>query len=119
MVPSTSAHLEALHQVRPRTTKKARKIPKYLGFENDDSSSESTESSPPNPTQPRKKRRAGDVESVKPSVVQTILDTAAQAEPIPNSFPSPVIGEILTTDTRIGPANQSPPDGLIIDEEDK
>ena len=60
MIPFTSAPLEALHQVRPRTTKRARKSPKYFGFENDDPSGESTKSWPPNPTQPRRKRRAGD-----------------------------------------------------------
>ena len=98
MIPSTSAPLEALHQVRPSTTKRARKSPKYLGFENDDLSGEPTKSSPPNSRQPRRKRRAGDVESVQHSVVQTILDTAAQAEPIPNSFPSPVIRDVSPTD---------------------
>ena len=38
MIPSTSAPLEALHQVRPRTTNGAQKSPKDLGFKNDDSS---------------------------------------------------------------------------------
>ena len=115
---STLAPLEALHQVLPRTTKRTRKSPKYYGFECADSFGESTNSCPPNFAQPRRKRRAGDVESVQPSVIQTIVDTAAQVEPIPNSFPSPVKGEVFPTDPRIHPENQSPPDELIIDEED-
>ena len=87
MIPSTSAPLGALHQVLQRTIKKAQKSPKNLGFENDDLSGESTKSFPHNPTQPRRKRRAVDVETVQPSVVQTIVDIAAQVEPIPNPFP--------------------------------
>ena len=74
--------------------------------------------SPPNFAQLRRKRRAGDVESVQPSVIQKIVDTAAQVEPNPNVFPSPVIGGVSPIDPRICPANQSPPDELIIDEED-
>ena len=73
MIPATSAPLEVFHQVRPRTTKRARecsKYSKYVGLENDDSSGESTKSWPPNPTQPRRRRRAVDVESVQPRVVQ-------------------------------------------------
>ena len=65
-IPCTSAPLEALHQVRPRTTKRTRKSSKYLAFENDDSSGESKKSCPPNPTQLPRKRRAGDAESVQP-----------------------------------------------------
>ena len=117
-LPSTSATLEALHQVLPQTTKRKRKSPNYYGFENDDSSGEFTSSCPPNFGQPRRKRRAGDVESEQPSVIQIIVDTAAQVEPIPNAFTSPVIGEVSPTDPCLRPANQSPPDELIIDEED-
>ena len=67
--------------------------------------------------QPRRKRRAGDVESVQPSVVQTIVDTASRVEPIANSFPSPIIGEVSPTDPRIRPADHSYSDERILDEE--
>ena len=118
MLHSTSSPLEALHQVLPRLTKTTRKSPKYYGFGKDDSSGESTNSCLPNFAPPRRKRRTGDVESLKPSVIQTIVDTAAQVEPMPNAFPSPIIGEVSPTDPRIRPANQSPPENLIIDEMD-
>ena len=117
-LPSTSAPLEALHLVLPRSTKRTRKSPKCYGFGIDYSSGESTISCPPNSTQPRRKRRTGDVESVQPSVIQTIVETKAQLEPIPNAFPSLVIEEVSPTDPCIRPANQSPPEELIIDEED-
>ena len=77
MIPSTSAIIEALQQILLRNTKRSRRNPGYLGFENDDSSGESTKSCPPNQSQPRRKRRAGDTESVQTSVVQTIANTAA------------------------------------------
>ena len=118
MIPSTSAPLDALHQVRSRTTKRAQKSPKYLGFENDDSSRESTKLCPPNPTQPRRKRCAGDFQSVQSSVVQTIVNTPARVEPIHNPFPPPIIGEVSSTDPCIRPSNQSPPEEMIIGEED-
>ena len=58
-------------------------------------------------------------ESVQPpSVVQTIANTAAQAEPIYNPYPSPIVGEVSPTDPRIQTADQSPTDGLVIGEED-
>ena len=117
-LPSNSAPVEALRQVLPRSTKRTRKNPKYYGYDNEDSSGESTNSCPPNFLQPRRKRRSVDVESVQPSVIQTTVDTAAQVEPIPNPFPSPVIGEVSPTDSRIDPADQSPPEELFIDEED-
>ena len=107
-----------MHQVLPQTTKRKQKNPKLYGFENDDSSGESTSSCPPNFGQPRRNRRAGDVESEQPSVIQIIVNTAAQVEPIPNAFPSPVIGEVSPTDPYLRPPNQSPPDQLIINEED-
>ena len=50
-------------------------------------------------------------------MIQTIVDTAAQVEPIPNTFPSPVIGEVSATDPRISPAIQSPPEDFMIEEE--
>ena len=118
-LPSTSAPVEALRQVLPRSLKRTQKSPKYYGYYNEDSSGESTNSCPLNFLQPRMKRRAGDVESVQPSVIQTIVDAAAQVEPIPNPFPSPVIGEVSPTDPRIRPADQSPPEELFIDEEEK
>ena len=67
---------------------------------------------------PLKKRRAGDVASVQPSVIQTAVDTATRVEPIPNPFPSPVIGEVSPTDPCIRSADQSSPDERIMDEED-
>ena len=84
MIPSTSAPMEALQQILSRTTVRARKSPRYFGFDNDHSFGESIKSCPTNPTQPRRKNRAGDIESVQPSVVQTIANTAAQVEPIHN-----------------------------------
>ena len=68
--------------------------------------------------QTRRKRRAGDVASVQPSAIQTILDTAIRVEPIPNPIPSPVIEEVSPTDPGIRPADQSFPDERIFDEED-
>ena len=118
-LPSTSAPTEALHQVLLRSNKRTRTSPKYYGYEKDDSSGESTNSCPPNFIQPSSKRRAGYVDSVQLLVIQTIVDTVAQVEPIPNTFPSPVIGEVSPTEPRICPANQSPPEEFIIDEEDK
>ena len=76
-LPSTSAPVEALRQVLPRSTKRTQKRPKYYGYDNEDSSGESTNSCRPNFLRPRRKRRAGDVESVQPLVIQTIVDTAA------------------------------------------
>ena len=81
-IPSTSAPAAALEPAQPKATKRTRKSPKYYGYDKDDSSGESTNSCPPNFFQPRKKRRAGDVESVQPSIVQTIVDTASRVEPI-------------------------------------
>ena len=75
-IPSSAATVEALQQISSRATKRTRKSPKYYGYDNEDSSGESTNSCPPNFQQPRRKRRAGDVASVQPSVVQTIVDTA-------------------------------------------
>ena len=117
ILPSTSAPVEALQQIPPRTTKRKRKSPKWYGYDNDDSSGESTNSCPPIFLQPRRKRRAGDVESVQPSVVQTIVDTASQVEPIANPFPSPIIGEVSPTDPRIRPADHSSSDEQILDED--
>ena len=70
MISSNSSPMEALQQILPRLTKKARKSPRYFGFDSNDSSAESTKSCPLKPTQPRRKRRAGDNESWQPSVVQ-------------------------------------------------
>ena len=117
-IPSTSAPVETLRQIQPRTTKRARKSPKYFGFDNDDSSGESSNSFPPNLTETRRKCRADDTESVQHSVVQTIANTADQVEPIYNLYPSPVIGEVSPTDPLIRPAEQSPTNELVIVEED-
>ena len=63
-------------------------------------------------------RRVGDIESIQPSVIQTIVDTATRVEPIHNDFPSPIIGQVSPTDPRIRPADHSTSNELIIDEED-
>ena len=107
IIPSTSAPVEALRQVPLRTTKRTPKSPKYYGYDNEDSSGESTNSCPSNFVQPRRKRRAGDVASVQPSVIQTIVDTATRVEPIPDPFPSLAIGEVSPTDPLIRLADQS------------
>ena len=116
-IPSTSAPAAALQQAQPKATKRTRKSPKYYGYDKDDSSGESTNSCPPNFVQPRKKRRADDVESVQPSIVQTIVDTASRVEPIGNEFPSPMIGQVSPTDPRIQPADHNSSNEFIIDEE--
>ena len=40
-------------------------------------------------------KRAGDIESHPPSVIQSIVDTASQWEPIPNQFPLWLLGTSL------------------------
>ena len=117
-IPSTSAEAAALQQVQPRATKRTRKSPKYYDYDKDDSSGESTNSCPPNFVQPRRKRRAGDVESIEPSIVQTIVDTASRVEPIENESPSPIIRQVSPTDPRIRPADHNSSNELIIDEEE-
>ena len=42
IIPSTSAPIEAMRQVLPRTTKRTRRSPKNYGYDNDDSYGEST-----------------------------------------------------------------------------
>ena len=101
ILPSTSAPAIALQQIPIRATKRTRKSPKYYGYDKEDSSGESTNSCPPNSDPPRRKRRVGDIESIQPSVVQTIVDTASRVEPIENDFPSPIIGQVSPTDPRI------------------
>ena len=81
-----------------RTTKRTRKSPKYYGYDKEDATGDSTTSCPPNFAPPRRKRRVGDIESIQPSVVQTIADTATRVEPIANDFPSPIIGQVSPTD---------------------
>ena len=119
ILPSTSAPAIALQQIPIRATKRTRKSPKYYGYGKEDSSGESTNSCPPpNFAPPRRKRRVGDIESIQPSVVQTIVDTASRVEPIETDFPSPIIGQVSPTDPRIQPADHSTSNELIIDEED-
>ena len=118
IIPYTSAPVEAMRQVLPTTTKRTRNSSKYYGYDIDDSSGESSNSCPPNFVQPLKKRCAVEVASVRPSVIETIVDTATRVEPNPNPFPSPVIGEVSPTDPRIRPADQRSPDERILDEED-
>ena len=117
-IPSTLVPAAALQQFQPRATKGTRKSPKYYGYDKDDSSGESTNSCPQNFVQPQRKQRAGDVESVQPSIVQTILDTVSRVEPIENDFPSPVIGQVSPTDPRIRPVDHNSSNELIINEED-
>ena len=107
--PPTNTHQEALlsspsiptttlPHTLTRTTKRTRKSPKYYGYDKEDSSGDSTTSCPPNFAPPRRKRRVGDIESIQPSVVQTIVDTATRIEPIANDFLSPIIGQVAPTD---------------------
>ena len=117
-IPSTSAPAAALQQAQPKATKRTRKSPKYYGYDKDDSSGESTNSCPPNFVEPQKKRRAGDVESVPPSIVQTIVDTASRVERIENESPSLIIGQVSPTDPRIPSEDHNSSNELIIDEED-
>ena len=117
ILPSTSAPAIALQQIPIRATKRTRKSPKYYGYNKEDSSGESTNSCPPNFAPPPRKRHVGDFESIQPSVVQTIVDTASRVEPIENDFPSPIIGQVSPTDARIRPADHSTSNELIIDEE--
>ena len=104
-IPSTSAPREALQEVLPKAGKGARESPKNYGFDQDDSSGVSTNSCPPNWLQPRRKRQVGNIESIQPSVVPSIIDTAAQSEPIPNPYPSSVNGIVSPTIPQIGPAD--------------
>ena len=118
ILSSTSAPAIALPQIPTRATKRTKKSPKYYGYDKEDSSGESTNSCPPNFAPPRRKQRVGDIESIQPSVVQTIVETATRVEPLENDFPSPIIGQVSLTDPRIRPADHSTSNELIIDEED-
>ena len=118
LLSSPSAPATTLPHILTRATKRTRRSPKYYGYDKEDSSGESTNSCPPNFAPPRRKRRVGDIESIQPSVVQTIVDTATRVEPIANDFPSPIIGQVSPTDPRIRPADHSTSNELIIDEED-
>ena len=115
---SPSVPTTTLPHILTRATKRTRKSPKYYGYDKEDSSGDSTNSCPPNFAPPRRKRRVGDIESIKPSVVQTIVDTATRVGPTANNFPSPIIGQVSPTDHRIRPADHSTSNELIIDEED-
>ena len=115
---SPSVPTTTLPHTLTRTTKRTRKSPKYYGYDKEDSSGDSTNSCPPNFAPPRRKRRVGDIESIQPSVVQTIVDTATRVEPIANDFHSPIIGQVSPTDPRIRAADHSTSNELIIDEED-
>ena len=123
LLSSPSVPPTTLPHTLTRTTKRTRKRtlsypPKYYGYDKEDSSGDSTKSCPLNFAPPRRKLRVGDIESIQPSVVQTIVDTATRVEPIANDFPSPIIGQVSPTDPRIGPADHSNSNELIIDEED-
>ena len=118
ILSSPSAPAIALPHIPTRATKRTRKSPKYFGYDKEDSSGESTNSCPPNFAPPRRKRRVADIESIQPSVVQTIVDTKTRVEPIENEFPSPIIAQVSPTGLRIQPADHSTSNELIIDEED-
>ena len=117
-LPSTSAPAEALQQIPPLATKRMRNCSKNDGYDKDDTFGESTNSCPPNFLQPRRKRRAGDVESVQQSIVQTIVDTASRVEPIHNPFTWPIIGQVFPTDRRIQAADRSFSIERLLDKED-
>ena len=53
-----------------------------------------------------RKRRAGDVETFQPPIIQSIVNTAAQIEPIANQFRSPAIGNVSSGDPQIRPAQK-------------
>ena len=132
MLPSTSAPSEALHQILPRSTKTTRKSPTYYGFGKDDSSGESKNSclsifAPP----------AGKVEPVMWNPCNLQLSTfnncgycgSIRANPKCLNFEIHnmldfflssllIVEELSLTGPRIRPAKQSPPENLIIDEED-
>ena len=74
--------LDALKQISPKTGKRTRKSTKYFEVEQDDSFGESTNSCPLNWRQPGQKSTTGDIESMQPSIVQSIVHTEAQFEPI-------------------------------------
>ena len=97
LLSSPSVPTTTLPHTLTRTTKRTRKSPKYYGYDKEDSSGDSTNSCPPKFAPPRRKRRVGDIESIQPSVVQTIVDTATRVEPIANDFPSPIIGQVRRT----------------------
>ena len=118
LLSSPSAPAITLPHIPTRAAKRTRKSPKYYGYEKEDSSGESTNSCPPTFAPPRRKRRVGDIKSIQPSVVQTIVDTATRVEPIENDFQLPIIGQVSPTDPRIRPADHSTSNELIIDEED-
>ena len=118
LVSSPSVPTTTLPHTLTRTTKWTRKSPKYCGYDKEDSSGDSTNSCPPNFAPPRRKRCVGDIESIQPSVIQTIVDTATRVEPIHNDFSSPIIGQVSPTDPRIRPADHSTSNELISDEED-
>ena len=77
LLSSPSVPTTTLPHTLTRTTKRTRKSPKY-GYDKEDSSGDSTNSCPLNFAPPRRKRRVGDIESIQPSVVQTIVDTATR-----------------------------------------
>ena len=118
LLSSPSVPTTTLPHILTRATKRTRKIPKYYGYDKEDLSGDSTNSCPPNFAPPRRKRRVGDFESIQPSVVQTIVDTATRVEPIANDFPSPIIGQVSPTEPRIPLADHSTSNDLIINEED-
>ena len=59
---------------------------------------------------PQRKIRVCDIESIQPSIVLSIADTAKQVDPISNTYPSPVICIVSHTDLQIRSAAQSPDD---------
>ena len=98
LLSSPSVPTTTLPHTLTRTTKRTGKSPKYYGYDKEDSSGDSTNSCPPNFAPPRRKRRVGNIESIRPSVVQTFVETATRVEPIANDFPSPIIGQVSPID---------------------
>ena len=71
----------------------------------------------PNQLNSKRKRRAGDIKSFQPSIIQSIVNTAAHVEPTHNPYLSLAIGTVSPTDPGVRPADHSPDDNLDLDEE--
>ena len=90
------------------TLKKTQRSPKFQRFDKGYSSVESENSCPHSFKYNRRQKRARDSESHRPRVIQSVLATVSQWEPIPNAFLSPVIGIVSPTDPRICPGEHCP-----------
>ena len=99
-IPSTSAPQASLQQISTRTGKSSQKSPKFYRFDQNDCSGEFSDLCLCSSIWLQLKRinRAGDIESIQTSIVQSKVDSAAQVESIPNPYPSSDIGTVSTTD---------------------